>query len=82
MNVNISEKTEIRLRRIAKQRGQSMEDVAREIIEENIEREEPSEGKLSLSDLAGMFNGGDPSTAERAPEILRAELGENSRGRS
>lgn len=83
MNVNLSEKTETRLREIALQRGEDAADIAGVMIEEGLERESSkSHGRKKLSDMAGMFYGGDENTAERASEIIRAELGENSLGRN
>lgn len=83
MIVNVSEKAEIKLREIALQRGQDVADLAGVIIEKGLESEEHRpKGRRKLSDMAGMFYGGDENTAERASEILRAEMGENSRGRN
>jgi hypothetical protein len=81
ITITVSERTESRLREIARRRGQDIAEVAGVIVEKNINSEDLSlpRGK-KLSDMAGMFYGGDEHTAENASEILRAELGENSRG--
>ena len=83
MNVNLSEKIETRLREIALQRGEDVSDLAGAMIEKGLEHESyKGKGRRKLSDMAGMFYGGHEDTAERASEIMRAELGENSLGRS
>ncbi len=83
MDVNISKKTEKRILEIARQKGQESADVAGALLEGAVERI-PAAGqgrRKTLADLTGIFYGGPGDTAERAPEILRAELGESSLGR-
>lgn len=83
MNINLSEKTESKLREIARQQGKDAADVAGAMIEEGIAREpHRANGRRKLSEMAGMFYGGDEDTAENASEIMRAELGESSLGRN
>lgn len=74
-----------------KAKGRSVDDFVEEFIEENFANgsaadnlsgiEKKPSRKRNLSDLAGMFSGGPGDTAERAPEILRAEMGISSLGR-
>jgi len=80
MDVNISESTERKLRELAGKRGVNVADLGGELIEKTLARESSVLGRKKFSAMSGMFYGGDENTAERAPEILRAELGENSRG--
>lgn len=83
MNVNLSEKAESKLREIARQRGKDAADIAGVFIEEGLARESHgANGRKKLSEMAGMFYGGDEDTAEMASEIMRADLGENSLGRN
>ena len=83
MNINLSEKTESKLREIARQQGKDVADLAGVMIEEGLAREpNRSNGRRKLSEMAGMFYGGDEDTAERASDTMRAELGENSLGRN
>ncbi|MGD9562905.1 MAG: hypothetical protein AB7F88_11755 [Pyrinomonadaceae bacterium] len=83
MNINLSEKTESKLREIARQQGKDAADLAGVMIEEGIAREpQRTNGRRKLSDMAGMFYGGDEDTAEMASEIMRADMGENSLGRN
>lgn len=82
MNVNISEVTEIRIREIALSRGEDVADVAGSLLAEKVGEITPiSKKRKKLSDMAGMFYGGPGDTAERASEILRAEMGRSSLGR-
>ena len=69
-----------KLRELAGKRGVNVADLGGELIEKTLARESPIRGRKKFSNMSGMFYGGDENTAERAPEILRAELGENSRG--
>ena len=80
MDVNISESTERKLRELAGKLGVNVADLGGELIEKTSARESSVLGRKKFSAMSGMFYGGDENTAERAPEILRAELGENSRG--
>jgi hypothetical protein len=82
ITIKVSEQTEARLKEIARRRGQDVAEVAGVILEKNINSEDLSlRGGKKLSELAGMFYGGDEDTAENASAILRAEMGENSRGK-
>jgi len=82
MNVNISEVTEIRIRELALSRGEDVADVAGSLLDEKISELAPrTKKRKKLSDMAGMFYGGPGDTAERASEILRAEMGLSSLGR-
>ena len=79
MNINISETVESRLKELASRSGQNVEDFAGVLLEEKIEetlQNQPRRKKLS--ELAGMFYGGDGNTAENAKEILRAEIDKTS----
>ena len=79
MDVNVSEKTEIRIREIAQDRGQDAADFVGSILEEQVwEIEARPSGRNKLSDFAGMFYGGDGNTAENASEILRAGIKKES----
>ena len=80
MDGNVSENAKTKLREIADARGISVAHLAGGMIEKNPDKEAPRRGVRKLSDMAGIFYGGDENTAEQAPEILRAESGENSRG--
>ncbi|MEQ1605117.1 MAG: hypothetical protein ABL999_09625 [Pyrinomonadaceae bacterium] len=82
MNVNVSEVTEIRIREIARSRGEDVADVAGSLLAEKVSELTPSAKKQKkLCDMSGMFYGGPGDTAERASEILRAEMGLSSLGR-
>jgi ferritin-like protein len=75
MNVNLSEKAETKIKELALQKGQRAEDLAGVLLEEKIEetmREMPR--KKKLSELAGIFYGGDGKTAANAEEILISEI--------
>ena len=79
MDVNVSEKTESKIRQIANERGQDAADFAGLLLEEHILVLEPKpKGRIKLSDMAGMFYGGDGNTAENASEILRAGIKKES----
>lgn len=79
MNVNVSENIESKLRDIARQRGQDVADVAGIMLEEKVrDTEIRSSGRKNLSDLAGIFFGGDGHTAENASKILRSEIDNRS----
>lgn len=83
MDVNVSKTTEQRIREMAKRNGQNSADLAGALLDRAVERipaSEPTKRK-TLADLTGIFYGGPGDTAERASEILRAELGESSLGR-
>ena len=58
------------------------EDVAGLLLDEKVgELTVPAAKQKKLSDMAGMFYGGPGDTAERASELLRAEMGLSSLGR-
>jgi len=79
MNVNVSENIESKLRDIARQRGQDVADVAGLMLEEKVKDTEiKSSGRKKLSDLAGIYFGGNGQTAENASEILRSEINKRS----
>ena len=79
MDVNVTEGTETRLRELARQNGQDVADLAGVILEKTVGMEYVSKKKRKkLSDLAGMFYGGDGQTAENASEILRGEIDKRS----
>ena len=79
MNVNVSENIESKLRDIARQRGQDVADVAGLMLEEKVRDTETKSGsRKNLSDLAGIFFGGDGQTAENASNILRSEINKRS----
>ena len=79
MDVNVTEGTETRLRELARQNGQDVADLAGVILEKTVGMEYVSQKKRKkLSDLAGMFYGGDGQTAENASEILRGEIDKRS----
>lgn len=79
MDVNVSEQTETRIQRIAQDCGQDAADFAGAILEEKVRAlESRPEGRMKLSDLAGMFYGGDGKTAENASEVLRAGIKKES----
>ena len=79
MDVNVTEGTETRLRELARQNGQDVADLAGVILEKTVGMEYVSKKKRKkLSDLAGMFYGGDGQTAENASEILRNEIDKRS----
>lgn len=79
MNVNISEQVENRLKELASRNGQKAEDYAGVLLEEKIEETVQNQPrKEKLSELAGMFYGGDGNTAENAEEILRAGIDKTS----
>lgn len=83
MDVNVSKAVETRIREIAKRSGQDIADLAGSLLEDAVNRvpaKRSAKGK-TLSDLTGMFYGGPGDTAERASEILRAEMGLSSLGR-
>lgn len=75
MNINVSEKVKSELENLAMRNGKSVEDFAGDLLEKKLSetiQNQPS--KKKLSDLAGMFYGGDGKTAENASEILRLEV--------
>lgn len=75
MNVNVSEKVEIKLKDLALQDGKAVEDFAGLLLEEKTEEIiQIQTPKKRLSDLAGIFYGGDGKTSENAAEILRSEI--------
>lgn len=79
MNVNISEQLENRLKELASHSGQNAEDYAGILLEEKLEETLQNQPrKKKLSELAGMFYGGDGKTAENAEEILRTEIDKTS----
>lgn len=83
MDVNVSEKTENRIRQLAEGIGRDPADLAGSLLDEAVRELATTEttGRKTLSDLTGMFYGGPGDTAERASEILRAEMGLSSLGR-
>lgn len=82
MNVKVSETTEIRIKEIAAQRGADVASVAGVLLDEKIgELGVVAPRQKTLADMAGIFYGGPGDTAERASEILRAEMGLSSLGR-
>lgn len=79
MDVNVSKQTESRIQQIAQDRGQDAADFAGAILEEQLHViESRPTGRMKLSDLSGMFYGGDGKTAENASEILRAGIKKES----
>jgi len=79
MNVNVSENIESKLRDIARRQGQDVADVAGLMLEEKVKDTEiKSSGRKKLSDLAGIYFGGNGQTAENAAEILRSEIDKRS----
>lgn len=79
MNINVSEKTELKIREIAKLRGQEVADVAGSLLDEKVrDIDVRPAGRRKLSDFAGVFYGGDGQTAENASEILRSEIDKRS----
>jgi hypothetical protein len=82
MDVNVSEKTENRIRELADKTGQDAADFAGSLLDEAVQDRAVTsqKGRKSLSDLTGMFYGGPGDTSERASEILRAEMGLSSLG--
>ncbi|MCY7345639.1 MAG: hypothetical protein LH614_05395 [Pyrinomonadaceae bacterium] len=79
MNVNISEKIESKLKDLAIRNGKAVEDFAGVLLEEKTEeiiKTQPR--KKKLSDLAGLFYGGDGKTSENAAEILMSEIDKTS----
>lgn len=84
MNVHVSEKTENHIRELAESRGQDAADLAGSLLDEavHVMNSTASDKRKTLSDLKGMFYGGPGDTAERASEILRAELGLSSQGKT
>lgn len=79
MNVNVSEKVENGLKDLALRNGRTVEDLAGDLLEEKlVEVIEKQPRKKKLSDLAGMFYGGDGKTSENAQEILRSEIDKTS----
>lgn len=75
MNVNISETVENKLKEMASRNGQNAEDYAGILLEEKLEEALQNQPrKKKLSELAGMFYGGNGNTAENAKEILRSEI--------
>ena len=74
MNVNISEKVESKLKDLAMRNGKAVEDFAGDLLEEKLEETIQKQPKKKLSDLAGIFYGGDGKTSENAKEILMSEI--------
>ena len=75
MNVNISVKIENRLKDLAVRNGKTVEDFAGILLEEKTEEiYQIQPRKKKLSDLAGIFSGGDGNTSENAEEILMTEV--------
>ncbi len=75
MNVNVSEIVEGRLKDLATKNGKSVEELAGVLLEEKTEEIYQRQlGKKKLSDLAGIFYGGDGRTSENAEEILMSEV--------
>jgi len=75
MNVNVSEKIELKIKELAIQKGQKAEDFAGVLLEEKIEETIQNQPrKKKLSELAGIFYGGDGKTSENAEEILMSEI--------
>ncbi len=79
MNVNISEKVESKLKDLALRNGKTVEDFAGDLLEEKLEETiQKQPRKKKLSDLAGIFYGGDGKTSENAKEILMSEIDKKS----
>ena len=79
MNVNVSENIENKLIDIAKQNGKEVADFAGVLLEEKtVELLQTPPRKKKLSDLAGIFYGGDGNTAENAEKILISEIDKTS----
>lgn len=75
MNVNVSEKVELKIKELAVQKGQNAADLAGILLEEKIEETIQNQPrKKKLSELAGIFYGGDGKTSENAGEILMSEI--------
>jgi hypothetical protein len=75
VNINISEKVESKLKDLAMQNGKAVEDFAADLLEEKTEEIiQKSSRKKKLSDLAGIFYGGDGKTSENAKKILMSEI--------
>ncbi|CAN5697810.1 hypothetical protein BH24ACI3_BH24ACI3_16890 [soil metagenome] len=88
ITIDISEKTEKKIRRRAEKMGQSVDEVVGALVEgvwdeqfPEDEGNEPDGGRLTMNDLTGLFSSKTPvDTSQRASEILRAELGRSSLG--
>lgn len=79
MNINISEKVESKLKDLAMRNGKAVEDFAADLLEEKAEEIiQKSSPKKKLSDLAGIFYGGDGKTSENAKKILISEIDKTS----
>ncbi len=79
MNVNISEKVESKLKDLAMRNGKAVEDFAGDLLEQKLEETiQKQPRKKKLSDLAGIFYGGDGKTSENAKEILMSEIDRTS----
>lgn len=79
MTVNVSEKIESKLKDLAIRNGRAVEDFAGDLLEEKTEEIVKTQSpRKKLSDLAGMFYGGDGRTSENAKEILRLEIDKTS----
>jgi len=79
MNVNVSEKIESKLKDLAVRNGKAVEDFAGNLLEEKTkEIIQTQPRKKKLSDLAGIFYGGDGKTSKNAAEILMLEIDKTS----
>ncbi len=75
MNVNVPETIENKLKDLAMRNGRAVEDFAADLLEEKLrEKIQNQPRKKKLSELAGIFYGGDGKTSENATEILRSEI--------
>ncbi len=88
ITIEISAKTEKKIRRRAEKMGQSVDEVVGALVEgvwdEHFPEDESSEtggSRLTMNDLTALFSSKTPvDTSQRASEILRAELGRSSLG--
>lgn len=79
ITISISEKTAQIIQHKAAENGKNVAEFAKDLLEEKVEEAFKNQsGKKKLSDLAGMFYGGDGKTSRNAKEILRSEIDKKS----
>lgn len=79
ITISVSEKTGRLIQHKAKENGKDVADFAKDLIEEKLAESIQSQPRQKkLSDLAGIFYGGDGKTSTNTKKILRSEIDKTS----
>ncbi|MEP6900885.1 MAG: ribbon-helix-helix protein, CopG family [Actinomycetota bacterium] len=79
ITITISDKTAELIQHKAEENGKNVADFAKDLLEEKLQETiQNQRRKKKLSELAGIFYGGDGKTSENAQEILMSEIDKTS----